>query len=281
MHPIFLRIGSFVIHWYGVCMAAGFVCFLLTLQHFGKGTRRTGDYISNLVTLLIVSAIGGARAAYVIEHWTSGGYATNFWSVFNIREGGLMFYGGLLCCWAAITGFVRCHKERYFDFLDFLVTALPIGHACGRVGCFLEGCCFGALTDGPLGVHYPIGSHLWTHQVEIGLIDKASAPLPVYPSQLFEAGLLVMLYVVLFRLYRRRRFEGQSLATYFVGYAVIRYVIELFRSDVRAMVGPFTISQFISVCLFVFGAGLWIVGTRSKRLRIGREDVTEGGTPRA
>lgn len=258
MHPLFLRLGTFEIHWYGVCMAIGFLLFLWTLRHFGKGTHRDGDYVSNLLTTLIVSGLGGARMAYVIEHW-SAEFASHPWQILNLHQGGLMFYGGLLTAWAAITVFALVHRENYLDFVDFVVTALPIGHAAGRVGCFLEGCCFGARTDGPLGVVYPIGSHAWAQQLQEGLIaSPASPPLPVYPSQLFESALLLVIYAMLFRHYPRRR-AGEQLALYTVSYAVVRFIIEMFRSDIRAHVGVFTISQFISLLLFLFGVSLFAV----------------------
>ena len=268
MHPIFLRLGSFDIHWYGVCMALGFLLFLWTLRHFGRGTRRNGDYVSNLLTLLIVFGLGGARTAYVIEHW-SRQFAHSPWQVLNLHQGGLMFYGGLIGAWIAMTGFALWHRENYLDFLDFLVTALPIGHAMGRVGCFLEGCCFGARTDGPLGVVYPVGSHAWGQQVAEGLISPASPPLPLYPSQLFEAALLVVLYAALFLHYPRRKVPGGQVAIYAISYAVVRFVIEMFRSDERAHVGPFTISQFISLLLFAFGLVMaaWVAVRRRKMQR--------------
>ena len=246
-------------------MAIGFLLFLWTLQHFGRGTRRNGDYVSNLLTLLIVSGLGGARAAYVIEHWSSQ-FARSPWQVLNLHQGGLMFYGGLIGAWLAVTVFALAHRENYLDFLDFLVTALPVGHALGRVGCFLEGCCFGARTDGPLGVTYPIGSHAWGQQVAEGLIGPARAPLPLYPSQLFEAALLLAIYATLFRHYPRRKVSGEQVALYALAYAAVRFVVEMFRSDERAHVGPLTISQFISVLLFAFGIAMstCVIGRRRK-----------------
>ncbi len=247
-------------------MALGFLLFLATLRHFGRGTRRNSDYVSNLLTLLIVSGLGGARAAYVIEHWSEQ-FAHSPWQVLNLHQGGLMFYGGLIGAWIAVTGFALWHRESYLDFLDYLITALPVGHALGRVGCFLEGCCFGARTDGPLGVVYPFHSHLWHHQVREGLISRADlSPLPVYPSQLFEAALLLVLYAALFRHYPRRKVAGEQVALYALSYAVVRFALEFFRSDERAHVGVFTISQFISLLLFAFGVcmAVWCVVRRRR-----------------
>lgn len=254
MHPIFLRLGTFEIHWYGVCMATGFLLFLGTWTWLSRGSHRDGNYLSNLLTVLILSALFGARAAYVAEHWAD--YAPNPWSILKVNEGGLMFYGGLLSAWVALSVFARVHKERWLDFLDLIVTAVPVGHAVGRIGCFLEGCCFGDRCDGVLGVRYPVGSHLWRHQLDAGMIGLADAPLPVYPSQLFESAANFAIYGLLFWNYRRRKVEGEQVVLYAVLYAPVRFAIETIRSDVRMPVGPFTISQAISLGVLAFGIGL-------------------------
>lgn len=254
MHPIFLRLGSFEIHWYGVCMAAGFLLFLATWTRLSRGTARDGNYLSNLLTVLILSAVLGARGAYVAEHWAD--YADQPWKILKINEGGLMFYGGLLSAWLALSLFARFHKERWLDFLDLIVTAVPVGHAVGRIGCFLEGCCFGARCDGALGVRFPVGSHVWSQQLSQGLIGPGDAPLPVYPSQLIESAANFALFALLLWHYRRRRKEGEQVVLYAALYALIRYGIEMLRSDIRMPVGPFTISQAISLAILAFAIGL-------------------------
>lgn len=254
MHPIFLRLGTFEIHWYGVCMAVGFLLFLGTWTYLSRGTGRDGNYLSNLLTVLILSALFGARAAYVAEHWDQ--YAGQPWSILKVNEGGLMFYGGLLSAWVAMSVFARLNKERWLNFLDLIITAVPIGHAVGRIGCFLEGCCFGDRCDGALGVHYPVGSHLWRHQLDLGMVGYYDAPLPVYPSQLFESAANFAIYGFLMWYYPRRRKEGAQVAIYCALYAPMRFVVEMFRSDVRMPVGPFTISQAISLGVLAFAVAL-------------------------
>lgn len=256
MHPVFLRLGTFEIHWYGVCMATGFLLFLTTWKRLSRGTARDSNYLSNLLTVLILSALIGARGAYVAEHWAD--YSSQPSRIFKINEGGLMFYGGLMSAWLALSIFAKIHRERWLDFLDLIVTAVPVGHAVGRVGCFLEGCCFGSRCDGFPGVRYPIGSHVWNHQVTQGLIALGEAPLPVYPTQLFEAAANFILYLLLLRHYSRRRMEGEQVVIYAAGYALIRYLMEMLRSDVRLPVGPFTISQAISLAILLFAVGLAI-----------------------
>lgn len=278
MHPIFVSLGGFAIHWYGVCMAAGFLLFLWTWTHLSRGTHRNADYLSSLLTVLILSALVGARGAYVAEHWSQ--YKDAPWQMLNLREGGVMFYGGLLAAWIALSVFARVHKERWLDFLDLIVTAVPIGHAVGRVGCFLEGCCFGARCDGPLGVRYPAGSHAWRQQIEQGLIGWNEQPLPVYPSQLFEAAANFAIYALLLWNYRRRAKEGEQVALYAALYAPVRYFVEMLRSDERMPVGPFTISQAISLGILAFAVGLTLYVVRRGRPVAGRADRAAAGGDR-
>ncbi len=254
MHPIFLRLGSFEIHWYGVCMATGFLLFLATLRGIGRDKSRDGNYLSNLLTVLILSALVGARMAYVAMNWSE--YAANPWTILKVNEGGLVFYGGLLSAWLALAIFARVHKERQLDFLDRIVTALPIGHAVGRLGCFLEGCCFGARCRSALGVRFPVGSHLWRHQLDQGVIGFFDKPLPVFPTQLMESAANLAIYGVLLWHYRRRRKEGEQIALYAALYAPTRFMIEMLRADSRMPVGPFTVSQTISLGILAFAAGL-------------------------
>ena len=262
MHPIFINLGGLEIHWYGVCIAIAFVLFLLTLRYLARGTGRDMNTISNMMVILVISAAIGARGAYVIEHWSL--YADNPMDIFRLDEGGIMFYGGFLCVILALCLFAKYHKERTLDFLDWVVTPLPLAHAIGRVGCFLEGCCFGAQcpADSPWAVVYPKGSHAWYAQVGDGLIGRTDAALPLFPSQLFEAAGNLIIFAILMVTWRRRKFEGQQGALYFVLYAILRYVIETLRSDQRAQVGMFTISQAISLGIFAVGVGVlvWRVG---------------------
>lgn len=235
-------------------MATGFLLFLATWSWLGRGSRRDGNYVANLLTVLILSALFGARTAYVLEHWSD--YAQAPWTILRIDQGGLMFYGGLLGAWIALSVFARVHRERWLDFLDLLITAVPIGHTLGRIGCFLEGCCFGDRTDGACAVTYPVGSHAWRHQLSQGLIGYYDRPLPVVPVQLLEAGANLLIYGLLLWHYRRRTREGEQVALYAVLYATARYLLEMLRADPRMAVGPFSISQLISLGILGFGIAL-------------------------
>ena len=258
LDPILLDLGFLQIHWYGVCVALALLALMFTLQRLGKGTGRTPDHISNLLTVIVIASLVGARAAYVLEHWTQGGYASNPLAIFNITQGGFMFYGGLLLSGLALIIFAHRHRERLLGLYDLILTALPLSHAIGRVGCFLQGCCFGRLCDNALGVTYPPRSHAWDKQFESGLIARGDPTLPVYPSQLIEAAANLLIFAILLFTWRRRKHEGTQTALYLALYATARFFLETLRFDTRLRVGPFTIGQAISLALLALAAALFL-----------------------
>ena len=166
-----------------------------------------------------------------------------------------MFYGGLLAGWAALSIFAYVNHERWLNFFDLIITGIPVGHAVGRLGCFFEGCCFGDRTSSPLGVCYPFGSHCWAQQRSDGLIPDSlyyGPSLPVYPSQLFESACCLVIFAILMWNYGRRKKEGEQLILYGLLYGSVRFTLEIFRADPRMAVGPFSISQSISLGIIAF-----------------------------
>ena len=265
MHSILFSIGPFTLKAYGLLMALGFAGAWFAAVRLSRGTHRTADHLSDLVVWMMFAGVLGARAAYVVEHWTRE-FAGHPAAIVRIDQGGLMFYGGVLGAALALFVFVRRHRESFLGLADLLLAVLPLGHAFGRVGCFLHGCCHGRVSDSPLAVAFPAHSPAWYQQLDDRLITADVArSLPVLPTQLFEAGANLLLFVLLVFLYRRlphRR--GVVAAVYLLLYPVIRFLIEPLRGDPRMQIGAWSIGQFISILLFVAGAALltW-------RLRIG------------
>ena len=258
MYPDLLDIGFLHLKTYGACMAVGFLlCWKLIERLSGRND------LSNLLVSLMIAGVAGSRIAYVVEHW-SAEFASRPAEVFAVWNGGLMFYGGLLLALAVFFGWCIVRKENPFALADILATVIPLGHACGRIGCFFYGCCYGRLSDSPLAVSFPRFSPAWHEQVASGaLLPSAATSLPVLPTQLFEAAALLFLFAAL--LYRHHRLspltsQPSTLNTsfYLMGYALIRFALEYLRGDPRAAVGPFSISQTISFALFALGGALVI-----------------------
>lgn len=260
MFPTLLDLGFLHLRTYGACMAVGFLaCW--TLAERLSGRRDMG----NLFIALMASGVVGSRAAYVIEHWRAE-FASRPLDVVRIDQGGLMFYGGLILAVAVFFAWCLARRERPLALADLLCTVIPLGHACGRVGCFFYGCCYGRLSASPLAVTFPMHSPAWYEQVSAGLIaPTAPRSLAVLPTQLFEAAALLALFAALLAVYLKRRRHTAGL--YLVGYGVLRFGMEYLRGDPRAAVGPFSISQTISIATVALGAAFLAYGKSARHSR--------------
>jgi len=245
MFPDLIDLGVLHLRTYGACMAIGFLlCWWLIERLSGRKD------LSNLLMSMMIGGVVGSRIAYVIEHWELE-FAEHPLSVIRVDQGGLMFYGGFVL--AFTTFFVWCliRKEHPLKLADLLAAVLPLGHAFGRIGCFFYGCCYGRDSNAWCAVKFPAGSPSW--------FEHGRRMVSVLPTQLFEAAALLVLFAGLMMIWRRaNRPNGLVLGVYMVGYAVIRFGIEYLRGDPRAAVGPFSISQTISIGLLV--AGVLFIG---------------------
>jgi phosphatidylglycerol:prolipoprotein diacylglycerol transferase len=257
MFPELLDLGIISIKTYGVCMALGFFLSWKVLEKL-SGRKDLAD----LLVYLMITGVVGSRIAYVIENWESAGFSSNFLEVFRVDKGGLVFYGGLIL--SMILFFVWCavKKIRPIELADLLCVAMPLGHACGRIGCFFYGCCWGKVSSSPIAVSFPQSSPVWHEQISKGLIPQGSlGSLPVIPTQLIEATALFALFALLVFLYRKyRKFTA---GVYLSSYAVIRFFIEYLRGDPRANVFHLSIGQSISLGMFLVGVFLFVCSWRS------------------
>nr|MBP7276154.1 prolipoprotein diacylglyceryl transferase [Kiritimatiellia bacterium] len=197
---------------------------------------------SDLALWIMLGGVLGARLAFVAAHWPEFRGAPL--SIFALHEGGLIYYGGLAGGILAVLIFAWVRREPIWSLGDFVVSAIPLAHAIGRIGCFTRGCCYGAVctTSG------------WA--VEIGGALR-------YPVQLYEAAANVALYVVLLPIVLRRRGRpGIAVATYMTLYGCIRFGTELLRGDERQRLGALGIAQWISLGLIAAGVTIFFARSR-------------------
>ena len=241
MFPDLIDLGFLHLKTYGACMATGFVlCWWLIERLSGRKD------LSNLLMSLMIGGVVGSRLAYVIEHWQSE-FAAHPELIIRVDQGGLMFYGGFILSTLVFFGWCLLKHESPLKLADLLAAVIPLGHAFGRIGCFFYGCCYGRDSSAWCAVTFPAGSPSW-HEHGRRLVS-------VLPTQLFEAAALLLLFAALMVAWRRwRGRSGLVSGAYLIGYAVIRFGIEILRGDPRAEVGPFSISQTISLVLIVVGA---------------------------
>ena len=256
MHPDLISLGFLHLKTYGAFMALGFLAAWQVVAWLCRRMGRDPEPCTNLIMWMMVSGVVGSRIAYVIEHWQKE-FVAHPEQIIRVDQGGLMFYGGLILAIGVFLLWCRVKKERILPLADMLTTVIPLGHAFGRIGCFFYGCCYGRLSEAACAVRFPRGSPAWYEQLNAGLVDaSAQSSLPVLPTQFFEAAAVATLFVVLLLTYLRfwKRRPGFTTGIYLIGYALIRFGMEVLRGDPRAAIGPFSIGQTISLALLLAGA---------------------------
>ena len=245
MHPIALQIGSFAIRWYGVMAAIGFLLGSMVLFRNKKAAGLDDDKCTNVLLTAMISGIVGARIFYVVQFFPQ--YKNNIWSIIRIDQGGLVFYGGFILAIISIGLFCKINRIDFFRLLDFFTPAIAIAHACGRIGCFLNGCCFGRPENGWFSVTYPAGS-------EPQLRYPGCALTPV---QLLEAAENVVAFFIFYQLARKTK-RGVATSAYLIWYGVLRFINEYWRGDNPKLFGLFTPAQLIGTILIPSGLLLLI-----------------------
>ncbi|MEW6025812.1 MAG: prolipoprotein diacylglyceryl transferase [Planctomycetota bacterium] len=244
-----------------------------------------------LLILSFVTAIVLARLVYLLMH--RGQYN---WEVFFVWHGGLVFYGGVIL---AIVSIIVYLKKRHIPVLkmgDLLMPGILLGLAFGRIGCFLNGCCYGRISEVlPWSVSFPVitnpkgeitGSPAFLDHLHQHLIpETAQLSLPVHPAQLYESLLGVLFFILLSVIWaNKKRFDGKGEPVeprhgFIVAYAgmlygIERLCVEFFRGDNKSFITDLSYSQWVSIGLFVVSAGLFFWLRRKKATADGSTGLT-------
>jgi phosphatidylglycerol---prolipoprotein diacylglyceryl transferase len=219
MHPIAFKLGPLSVHWYGVMVALGFLAGLWTASRRGLRDGITAEKIVDLGPWLIVGAIVGARTLYVISYWREAFAGKPVGEIFAVWKGGLVFYGGLIGATLAGILYTRLKNMPVWKVADIVAPSIALGYVFGRIGCLLNGCCYGRACNLPWAIRFPENNPL------------NPPAYPVHPTEIYESLLNLGLYAFLVWLYRRKKFDGQVFGVYLVGYALLRSFVEMFRGD--------------------------------------------------
>ena len=203
----------------------------------------------------LAAALIGSRVLFVVTNLDQFHHVSE---IFRLWDSGIVAYGGFLGGFVGTVIFCRIHRIAILPWTDCVMPSLCVGLMITRIGCFLGGCDFGQPWDGPWAVRFPAGSPAFQQQMLQGLLPgDATQSLAVHPTQLYEslAGLILLLLVLAVR--RRQTGSGQAFLSAVMGYAVLRFAIEIFRADwQRGGVGSFSTSQLIAVATFLVAAVL-------------------------
>ena len=254
MFPRVFTTPYFVLHTFGVLLAAAYVAALWWLM---RGARRDGinpERATGLATWVILGAIFGAKALMVLRSLPQ--YLKNpsdLWSLSTIQSAG-DFYGGFIGALIAAMIFFALHRDvPRWKIADLCGPAIALGQCIGRIGCFMAGDDYGSQTNLPWAVTF---SH--PDAAEIG-----GAPLgvPLHPVQMYESLICLGVFFFLVWLSRRKRFDGQIILAYSVLYAVARFLLEYVRGDGdRGFVfgGLLSTSQLIAVAVMLISIPLFL-----------------------
>lgn len=255
MYPILFKLGRLSIYCYGAMLALAFLSGVLLARRQARKEGLDPEKFLDLSLVILVSAIVGARLLFIllnIKH-----YYSHPGEIFLFRQGGLAFYGGLFLALASGIWYLKRKKMPMWRGADLVIPYVALGQAVGRLGCFLNGCCYGIPTDLPWGVTFPPGTSAHNHFLDASL----------HPTQLYHSLANLFIFAVLIKLRRRSHYPGQILLSYLLLYSVFRSLIEFLRGDNPQILFHLTISQLISLVIFPLAtASLVILWKRSKNL---------------
>ena len=262
MHPIFLHIGNFELASYGLMTALGYAAaagYLVTrLKTCGiKGL--TQDTLWNLLFTIFLGAIVGGKLFFILLSWPELGatLAEKITTIIHDIRYGFVFFGGLLVAVPAALGYMHYKKLPILKTADFLIVAVPLGHALGRIGCFLAGCCYGKPTTLPWGV---------TFSDPHALVAPELMGIPLHPTQLYESLFNFALFGLLHYLSKKPHKEGKILVVYIWCYALLRFGIEFLRADFRGgFLFGLSPAQVISLAIATCALFIWINYLRGPR----------------
>jgi len=225
------------IYWYGVMIAAAFLACITHLSLLGRREGRSYAFVSDLGFWVMVAGIVGARIAYVLANLNY--FMKDFGLIIRVDQGGLIYYGGFIGAVLAAVIYARVKRAPFRPFADFVITALPLGQAIGRIGCFLNGCCYGTACTGPWCV----------------VADGVER----HPTQLYETIFCLVVYGILLWYYRQRPRSGRVFALYLILYPLGRFLLEFWRGDERLHWLGMNAAQEISLVLLATGILIWFL----------------------
>ena len=236
-----------------------FFAFLGAMHFAARRARREGldpEIVYDLALWVFLGGILGARLFYVWEYW--GTQIRTFWEIFEIWKGGIVLYGSIFGGTLAFFLYRLLRPFPLRPMLDVVAPALALGIAIGRLGCFLNGCCWGDTCTLPWAVTFPHHSPPWNAELERGLIaPDAPHSLPLHPTQLYSTVDGLILFTLLNAYYPLRRRDGEVMGLMMLCYPITRFLVEHLRNDEGVFYAGMTVSQAISVGIFAAGLAYW------------------------
>ncbi len=243
MHPILFRIGSFAVHSYGVLILCGFLLGLWYAMSFARRKMNlpplpgknhiTPDNVFDFSLIALFLGIAGARILFVLLNIPY--YLKNPGQIIAIWNGGLSIFGSIVLGIVWIYWYGKRHNLSALELGDILAPGFAIGYAVGRIGCFLNGCCYGNACAYPWGVVFP-----------------DAGPIHRHPTELYATAMNLVFFAILDRMSRKRLKPGVMFHSYLLMYCIGRFIEEQFRKGATADLFMYGLTQaqaFIVLCV--------------------------------
>ena len=218
MHPILCKIGPFNVYSWGFMVALGCMAALAVMIRFGRKEGIRPERILDVFVYMIISAVAGARLFYVIQFFPK--FRGDLPSIFYLSQGGLVFLGGFCGVLVMMSAYVRYNNINLWKLLDACSPGTILGYAIGRIGCFLNGCCYG---------------------IKIFGVEQ--------PTQIYSSLSGLVIFFALIYLYRKKKYDGQIFLFALFFYSIYRFLLEFIRyNPVHYWI--FTPNQLLAALLF-------------------------------
>jgi len=231
MFPIICELGPFTIYSYGLTVVLGFsICvFLITRQAKSEGLNQ--ELIFNICFSILLSGIIGARLLYIILNFAY--FFRHPAEMVMINRGGLAWFGGLFLSGLTCVIYLKYKRLDVYKIADLIIPYVALAQAIGRIGCFLNGCCFGRESLN-FGLYFPVHDAV------------------LIPTQVYSCLLLLVIYIILRIRQSQKHQKGEILYSYFFLYSLKRFFIEFLRADSEIFILSMSIFQVFSIGLFLF-----------------------------
>lgn len=276
-----ISIFGFSIAYYGIVIVTGMMIAIWLAQREAKRTGQNPDQYLDLAMIGIAAGIAGARIYYVAFAWDY--YKDDLLSIFNIRQGGLAIYGGIIGACIAVVIYSRKKKQSFGLLMDTASMSIVFGQIMGRWGNFFNREAFGDYTNNLFAMQLPVSAvraneitqKMWDHVVTVNGVEY----IQVHPTFLYESLWNVAVLLFLFWFRKRKKFNGEVFLMYLIGYGLGRIWIEGLRTDQLLLpVVGLPVSQLLSGCLVVF-CTMIIVWKRKKIAAGGKTSHFNGSEP--
>lgn len=265
--PKGFSVFGFQIAFYGVIIGVGVLCGVLLAAYMAGLEEMDPDVIWDFAIYAIIFSIIGARLYYVVFRWDV--YRDHLLEVFNLRNGGLAIYGGVIAAFLTLFVYTRVKKQSFLRMVDVCVPGLILGQAIGRWGNFMNREVFGGYTDNFVAMRLPVEavrSRDITESVASHIAAGANY-IQVHPTFLYESlwNLLVLALMLVYR--RHKKFQGEIWLLYLGGYGLGRFWIEGIRTDQLYLTGTtIPVSQLLAIiCVAVAVIADIVVRVRLRR----------------